>query len=66
MADHFNMSYSEISAKTNENLNETINNFTRKIVADFENRKTQSKESNLDKKKLSEENGFQFSSKCTC
>lgn len=36
------MIYSEVSAKTCENLNETIENFTKKIVNEIENKKTKS------------------------
>jgi hypothetical protein len=33
------MIYSEVSAKTRENLNETVDKFTRRIVNELENKK---------------------------
>jgi hypothetical protein len=59
------MIYSEVSAKTYENLNETIDTFTRKIVNELENKKNNSISLNQNTT-LSQENINDNSTGCAC
>lgn len=58
------MIYSELSAKTCENLNETIDTFTRKIVEELQNKKNNS--INLSQNTTLSQENINTNSGCVC